>query len=272
MKRKFLTGIAAAALTIVMSSFALVSYKANKMMEEFWKQLGLTEEQAKQSIITSFTNNGMSSWGKAKAIATGNRAAIVTDAGNYAKQYINSPAFQNEYRKWRDGQLKSFNLVPPVTREQIVKKRITEAEGVIKTYENLLKTTTDPNAKKDFKMALEYSTKQLAEFKSGKSAQIDYEVKQEEKRYKEQKDAQDALTKKVPESHLEFVKARLKEFLEITEGIDYNAKLIQRNDKKYFANLAYESKNAKWKMAFRAGKEVTETARTFVQQWLKELK
>ena len=70
---------------------------------------------------------------------------------------------------------------------------------------------------------------------------------------------------------MQLIKTRLFKFLEVTKDIDYNAQLTERNGKKYFANPKYEGKSGQWKMAFRAGKEVTETARTFVQEWLKEL-
>jgi hypothetical protein len=57
----------------------------------------------------------------------------------------------------------------------------------------------------------------------------------------------------------------------LTQGIDFNAALKESGGNKVFVNPAYEKKSNKWKMAFRAGKEVTEAARAFAQQWLKEL-
>jgi hypothetical protein len=51
-----------------------------------------------------------------------------------------------------------------------------------------------------------------------------------------------------------------------------NHLLFVKNGKKVFVNRAYESKNNRWKMAFRAGKEVVQPARAFVQQWLGEIK
>ena len=273
MKRKFLIGIAAAAFIIFMSSFAIISYTEKKIADDIWKQLGTTEKDGKYSISQSFLSGSLFTFSLKAAMnmGLGNRAAVTTELLNNVKQYTTSPAFQNDYKQWRNNFIKSFNLVPPVTREQITKKKITETEGVIKTYENALKNTTDANAKKDFNMALEMSKKQLAEYKSGKSAQIDYEVNQEERRYQEIKNKMDEWAKQNPESNPGLIKQRLNEFLEATKGIDYNAALVERNGKKYFTNPKYEAKNAYWKMAFRAGKEVTETARTLAQQWLKEL-
>lgn len=287
MKQKLFTGIAGAVLTVFMSSFAIVSYTEKKLAGDIWKQLGTTEKDGKYSISQSFLNGRLVTFSLTNAmnIALGNRAAVTTELLNNIKQYATSPELQKDYKKWREdyklwqhNYLKSLTPVPPVTREQITKKKITETEGVIKTYENALKNTTDANAKKDFNMALEMSKKQLAEYKSGKSAQIDYEVNQEERRFQEEKNRcqeeknkTDEWVKQNPESNPGLIKQRLNEFLELTKGVDYNAALVERNGKKYFSNPTYEAKNAYWKMAFRAGKEVTETARTFAQQWLKEL-
>ena len=60
--------------------------------------------------------------------------------------------------------------------------------------------------------------------------------------------------------------------LEITKDVDYNAELKEINNKKKFVNASYEAKRPEWKMAFRAGKEVTEVTRAFAEQWLDELK
>jgi hypothetical protein len=68
-----------------------------------------------------------------------------------------------------------------------------------------------------------------------------------------------------------FIKIRLERFMTETEGIDYTAELIVKNNKKIFVNPDYERKSGYWKMGFRAGKEVTETARAFVGVWLAEI-
>ena len=77
---------------------------------------------------------------------------------------------------------------------------------------------------------------------------------------------------KYPSNHLLYVKKRLQEFLNETADIDFDAELVTKNGKKYFVNRAYESKGNRWKMAFRAGKDVITTARTFVEKWMSEIK
>lgn len=75
-----------------------------------------------------------------------------------------------------------------------------------------------------------------------------------------------------PSHHLLFVKKRLEQFFTETDSIDFAAELTTKNGQKVFVNPAYESKGNRWKMAFRAGKDVITTARTFTEQWMIEIK
>ncbi len=77
---------------------------------------------------------------------------------------------------------------------------------------------------------------------------------------------------KYPTDHRQFIKIRLNQFLEVTADIRFEAQLVEKNGKKYFRDQQFENKGNQWKMAFRAGKGVVEPARTFVKQWLEEIK
>jgi hypothetical protein len=70
-----------------------------------------------------------------------------------------------------------------------------------------------------------------------------------------------------PADPQKLIKRRLEEFLEISESVDFDAKLHGSS----FANAEYEAKSDKWKMCYRAGKEVIGAAREEAQTWLKEL-
>ena len=75
-----------------------------------------------------------------------------------------------------------------------------------------------------------------------------------------------------PANFNELLKQKLKEFVQLTSDIDYNAKLTQRRDKMVFADPALEAKDPFWKACFRSGKTTVDAARTYAQQWLSELK
>lgn len=68
------------------------------------------------------------------------------------------------------------------------------------------------------------------------------------------------------------LKNRLSEFLKITSGINYGAKLEKRGKKMIFSDPLLEEKDDFWKACFRSGKPTVDAARQFAQQWLTELK
>jgi hypothetical protein len=70
-----------------------------------------------------------------------------------------------------------------------------------------------------------------------------------------------------PSDPNKLIKKRLEEFLSVSESVDFDAKL----NGSMFVNPDYESKDDKWKMCYRAGREVIGAAREEAQKWVKEL-
>ena len=68
-----------------------------------------------------------------------------------------------------------------------------------------------------------------------------------------------------------YIKRRLEEFMNETRDIDFGAELKEKSGMKVFVNPTYENKSDRWKMAYRAGKEVVEPARKFVAAWISEI-
>lgn len=74
-----------------------------------------------------------------------------------------------------------------------------------------------------------------------------------------------------PADGRKLVAQRLREFLEESNGIDYDAKLVRRGSRMVFANDEYESWGSDRKACFRAGREPVERARALAKAWLAEL-
>lgn len=277
MKQKLFSGIADAALIIFLSSFALMSYTTKKITDDVWKILGATEKDGKLSIGQSFRQGYLFTYGakNARNIALNNRAAVVTDLLKYTKQYVNTPVFINEYVKYREN-MKPQPPEPMKTKESIREKYIKDSETGITNIEKILPSITDAKNKKVLTDQIAIQKKQIEDYKSPDSKMIEMAWQGEQNNFKWRNDEYLKSVKQwetdYPEKSPQLIKVRLQKFLDITNGIDYNAELTERNGKKYFANPKYEAKDGQWKMAFRAGKEVTETARAFAQQWLTELK
>ena len=262
-------------LILVTCSFFLFSFTANRFAEDFLQQLGITKTGADEKITNSILGGYLDQYGlrNAKNIAAGNRSAVAKDLLAYTKQYISSTAFQKEYNQLREsnkpkpGTIQTAEEMRTGIIEQY-KKSIAESEANMKKADASMKSIFEPilvALKQELKNAEDPNNKMLANYKknygemlksieaSNQQGLADWEAK-------------------YPANQLHFIKERLKQFLEETSNIDFGAQLIEKNGKKYFANQAYEHRGNRWKLAFRAGKEVVEPARMFVQNWIDEIK
>src|ERR1700709_138001 len=79
------------AFALFILSLFLFSFKATSTIgDEAWKQLGLSKQQATESIYKSFTGGYLHHYQarNAKNVAIGDRLAIAKDLLDYSKQYI----------------------------------------------------------------------------------------------------------------------------------------------------------------------------------------
>lgn len=268
----------AAVFILILPAIILYSFKSQiAAYSDFWQQLGITEKDGSEKIRESFLNGYLQYYGvrNFKNIALDDRKAVATDLLNYTKKYVQSSDFKKAY------ELKRQNMKPrevtrqPRTEDQIRQDLIAKAKKEIDKIEKSLKAATQENIKKIYQDSYDRQKKQLEEYQkpdnrtiammaNGEKAQYEQEIK----RYAEKMKNWEA---DYPADPSLFVKKRLQEVLTVTAGIDYNAELMEKNKKKVFVNPEYEKKPLNWKAGFRAGKEVTETVRTLVQQWMQEL-
>ncbi len=262
-------------LLLVLLSFVLFSFTVHKMADDFLKQLGLSKAGADEKIVQSILGGSIDVYGlkNAKNIALGNRAAVAKDILVYTKQYTNSAAFIKSYNDLRNSYKPKFNKIK--TAEEMRQENIASYQKAVKDMEEVVKKA-DASLKPVFEKALTDGRKQLKDAEDpNNKVYIRYAKGYEENvRFNQQNyDRQIAdWEAEYPSSQLLFVKKRLQQFLNETENIDFAAELTVRNGIKVFVNPAYESKGNRWKMAYRAGKDVVTTARTFAQQWTSEIK
>ncbi len=274
-KRSTVIRFSASLFVMAAFSFALLSFTANKMAEDFLKQLGITKTDADKKITENILGGFVNTYGvkNIKNIASGNRAGIAKDLLVYTKKYTAGPAFSAAYNNLRNNNKPVMHTV--TTPEENRKQTITENEKAVAGMEKLVKTATAQtkapfeqalaDARKNLKEAQDPNNKQLAAYEKNYPALLkqfqdsyDNEIKEWEKKY--------------PANQMLFVKKQLLLFMEETKDIDFSAVLTDKNGRKIFVHPAYEKKNYRWKMAYRAGKDVVETSRAFVQTWITEIK
>lgn len=254
----------------------LASFRAGKLSDEIWKELGISRQDGNYSISTSFMQGYFYYYGakNAKNIAVGNRAAVVKELGAYAKEYVNSETFKKEYMLNREAK-KPQPPKPAKTLDEIRKEQIEGMQKGIKSMEALLKMD-NPEIRKGAKEGLEQFQKQLKEMEDPKSELIQMMADGEKMAFETNtahyKENLANWEKEYPSNQLLLVKKRLEQFLDVTASVDFSAALKEQYGKKRFVNPAYEAKSAEWKQAFRAGKEATQAARAFAQEWVKEIK
>lgn len=263
---------------MVSAVFVFSSFKARRAADDLWKMLGMTQQNGTEGIRNSFLNGYLYYYGakNVRNIAANDRAAVAKDLLNFTKQYISSPDFKKKYEDMR----KNAKPQEPEqkklrTRKEIQQDEIAKTEKSIKDTEKTLKEVT-PDMAKGIRPVLDMLKQNLKDYQDVNNQMFvsiemseKYQQESDQKNYKEN---MERWQKDYPENINLFVADKLKKMLEQTKGIDYNAALVEKRGKKYFVNTAYESKNTEWKQGFRAGKDVTEAARAFAQQWLTELK
>ena len=266
------------ACMLVSSSFLFSSYHAKKITDDIWKTLGISRQSGTEGIKNSFLNGYLSYYGvkNLKNIAIRDRAALTKDMLDYTKEYISGAEFKKQYEELR----KSAKPQEPVSKplrsiQEIQKDEIAKTEKGIKDTEKTLKEVNAQMAK-GIQPLLDMLRKNRKDYQdpgheyfSNIAMGEKYQQENDAKRYKEYLQKWET---NFPENLNHFIADKLKKMLDYTKDIDYNAALVEKYGKKKFVSPAYESKRTEWKQGFRAGKEVTEQARTFAEKWLGELK
>lgn len=260
---------------LLFSIFMMNSFTTHRIGEDFMKQLGISKTAADDKITQSIIGGSLDAYGlkNIRNVVSGNRAQIAKDLLAYTKQHVGTPAFKKEYELLRQN---NKPVKEPVkTPEEMKSEYITAIKKMISTSQEGLKTANS-TMKPVYENMLAEGKKQLAEAESSNNKHFAAYEKNYPGLLKDLDARHEMLLadweKKYPSDHQKFIKVRLEQFLEETNNIDYNAELVSKNGMKYFVQNEYENKSDRWKMAFRAGKDVVEPARAFVTEWIAEIK
>lgn len=257
--------------SLLLTTVGFFSFRTiNDKYADILKALGIPPAMAKEKIAYSFMGSYFSAPSNStyKTYPAGKRAEAVQQLGYFAKTYLTSVEFQKMYKQ----EVEVMKPTKPKSVEERVAEQLADFKKMVVQNEKML-------ANPQLKSAAETNLKGL------KDMIATYEDKNHPKHTKQMGFIQMAydgdmkwynqqlakLEAKYPSDVKQFLKMRLQEFLDISATVDYNAELKQDGRLKRFVNPAYERQSMNWKYCYRAGKETTEAARAFVQQWLKEL-
>jgi len=237
-------------------------------------QLGITLDAAKEaigSVITAGVYNPGLSAAAFKLMPPAVRAQAATAGVAWLKTYVASPDFKRQYTQVRD----NHKPEPPTyerTPEQELQKAADEQK---RQMEESKKAVAGLPA--DQRKALEEALKQAAEMTAQmntpemRKMQLDAINGQRAGQQKEYDAAVAKWKQDYPDDPKPVIVRRLKEFLQLSADVDFNATLKTQDGRSTFVNPAYQAKGSQWKMCYRAGREATAAARAAAQAWLTEL-
>ncbi len=247
-----------------------------KMADDVWKQLGLTQKDGELNIKFSFLNGNFQYYGakNARNVLAGDRIAVIKDLAAHAKKYSASDEFKREYEATRnrnhpaEPMLRTFN----VDSFKVVEKLRLE-EGMKAAEGN--KNHPNPKVRNGVPYAIENMKKELAALNDTNNKKIKYYMdsyqRSNDAGLKQYNDKMKKFDAAWPADPKVMIKRRLQTMLDITADVDYSAETKQVDKFKKFVNPDYEAKPKEWKLAYRAGKPATDALRAIAQKWLQEL-
>jgi hypothetical protein len=275
MKKALLILPALLFLLIGLTYTRIIDDKIKNILE----QIQFSEDGAKNMIFSDCSDPSFyfPNPGQLKNIAAGKKVVIVNDVGNYVKEFTATKDFLNKYNDYRNQK----KPTPPEKPKSIAEMKKEQKESIKQGIENMEKTKAQmpKDQQAQFDETIKTLKEQLKEVDDPNnpmySAQMENNLKlmyeQDMNEYNEQVAQWE---KDYPANNPnKMIKNWLTAFLEGSKDVDFKAELAESQwGKKVFVKQTYESKPDLWKVCFRAGKETTEAARKFAENWLRELK
>ena len=236
--------------------------------------LGISAGRAREAIFDSFITDTISLAGNNevfKAASSSARVALVTFALTLARTFAESDDFKRRYADHRDAN--GPDPLPPIpSADEVLAKQRAGFEQQVEQMRKLFDQIT-PEQRTTLEEGWKDMRRQLTEMETGpRRAELDQALRQQYAALtREREVAMKELDAVWPPDHRTLVAGRLRHFLEVSKDVAYDARLIDKNGTKVFADPAFEARPKEWKMCFRAGKPATDAARAFAQKWLSDL-
>jgi hypothetical protein len=237
-------------------------------------QLGLTLDAVKEavgSIITAGVSNPGLPAQAFKLMPPAARAQAAIAGVAWLKTYAASADFQRQYlqvRKRHKPDAPTYELTP----EQELKKTDDDQKQQFEESKQAI-AGLPPEQRKVMEDALKNAADLAAKTNTPEQRTIRLDAIRLERaeRAKEYDAALAKWKQDYPDDPRPVIVRRLREFMQLSADVDFNATLKTRDGRSVFENPAYQAKSSQWKMCFRAGREATAAARAAVQAWLTEL-
>ena len=236
MRRWGLSGV-----TLAACAAGLLVYAA-----DVFKQLGMTEAEARQAAVTSFTQGYVPIYPASKAIkaaAPAVRVALITGVLTFVKSYTESAEFAQGYLKARE----EAKPKPPELKSaddewaKMLKDTEKSIEEMKKAAANPAQT---PEMRKMFEQMAQQQTQQYEKFKADANMKAivrqtaDAQGKADTEQYQARLKEWEA---RYPADPKMAVARRLRQFLAVSATVDYGAQLTTKGSRQVFVNPKYRA-------------------------------
>ena len=240
-------------------------------------RLGVSDDAAHRIVLSTLVNGaGGPGVGSRSFLAMSPtmRAMAVTEVVSWAKSYINSPSFKKEWADQREHSKPQPPAVKGSADDQLKQRRTPMVQQQIDQMKKAA-ASLPPDQRKAVEAAIAQAAAQMQASTKDPQQQAIQRQAIEGSRTNDQQRYQDDLKKwdrDFPVDPGALIARRLHEFLDLASAsVNFDAKVVDRGGRKYFADPLYESKSESWKICYRAGREATGAARAAASAWLKEL-
>ncbi len=247
-------------------------------MKNILQQIQMSEDDANNMIWSNCANSNFYAPGPKtlKGLATGERASIVESVAKYVKEYSVTPEFLNKYKEFRETK-KPKPPEKPKTMDQMKEEQRKSFQDAIKNMEET-KKVMPADQQGMFDETIKQYKEQLKEIDNPDNPMYSKDVENVYQQGYEQQmtDYNNKLAQwgqDYPENNpRSLIKNWLKNFLDETKDVDFSATTaLDQYNRNVFVKQEYERKSYLWKLCYRTGKEATDAARKFAQNWLNEL-
>lgn len=237
---------------------------------------GIHENDIKARTVSAVVYGNVPLYPDRKAFNAANpsvRAGFVRNALAVVKAYTETAAFQADYAKQRASAKPASPSTKGTPDEQYAKQLADQQKSLAEMKANVAKMT--PDMQKQMAPVVKQMEEMIA--KQSKDPQMAAMMKQgyTMQAQGDQQSYQQALVKydeRYPADPRVLIAKRLHQFLDVSQDIPWNAKLVPAGGGKMrFDDPQLESKSAEWKICFRAGKDAVDAARSFSMEWLKQM-
>jgi hypothetical protein len=247
-------------------------------LQALLKQFKIEEAAAKSDVLYAVSGPSfyIPNVKVLRDLAVGDRISLIESIGKNVKEYVGSKEFVEKYNQLREDRKPTPPEAPKYSAQlkeeqkqslsnsiaEMEKSKSQMAKDQQATFDDIIKGLKDQLKEIDNPDNPVFTPEMDVYIKQGYDMQMsDYKNKVTEW------EAEYPVNNPKP-----MIQKWINAFLEKSADINFDAKTTKNKDGMLkFVDQQYEYKDSQWKLYYRAGKESVTAARSFAQNWLKEL-